>query len=396
MMYIEDYLHILVDSYNTLPSDKGILSSISKQCKKGTGLTDRQYNLLLSKIPLYKDQFEYYNEDDLKNTRCEIRTIDRSKYITVVDNTDLNIPVASHKSNWNWIKVRFPFSKKDIVKLESLAIRKDEYLHDKGSHEHYFLLNASNAYKIVTAFQNKNFNIDNDLIDLSNKTLEIVNQKEKYVPFTEHGILYNVPEFVHSYIDAVVIEESDRELFYADRSLLFDYAVPQTDPVNLTEQIAFRQEKEVTLSPENHSMEDIVKSLVQLNRFPIVVLIDTDQEFTQVTEISTELSKYVSNKEQSVLFRVDNSHDTYNLNNYVHDNQLNNWVDNTTKVVYIKKNKLPKLLLNSEFKPITALAKTSLRSNPHINLYVGFNCDLVVNNDKLVNMFNKWSRIGQL
>ena len=75
------------------------------------------------------------------------------------------------------------------------------------------------------------------------------------------------------------------------------------------------------------------------------------------------------------------------MNNYVKDNNLNNWVDENTKVVYIKKDKLPKVLLKSEFKPQTAVSKSSLRSNRLVTNYVNFNCDLIVYNDTDLSSF---------
>lgn len=389
---IEDYLHILVDSCEICPSDKPILSSISTQCKKGIGLTDRQYNLILSKIPLYKDQFKYYNEDDLKNTRVEIRTIDRSKYITI-SSTPAHYLLKIHELETKWIKIRFPFSKKDIVKVDALKISRAEYHHLKGTHEHYFRLTANNCYQIVTSFQNRNFEIDADLIKLSNKTVNIINRKNDYIPFTKNGLLYNVNESVQNYVESIVINvELNKELIYADRSILFNYEIPQYTPTTLTERIAFRTNKEVTAVPGVYEIQDIVNSLVELNRFPIVVLVDEEAALEQVSEVFKELCKHITPKEQAVLFRVDNNTNVYNLNNFVHDNLLNNWVDISTKVVYIKKNKLPKLLINSEFKPITALAKSSLRNTTHVDTYVNFNCDLVIYNDEVKNMFSKWSK----
>ena len=50
MTYIEDILHFLVDSIGISGADAPILSSISRQCKKGIAMTDRQYQLVTNKL----------------------------------------------------------------------------------------------------------------------------------------------------------------------------------------------------------------------------------------------------------------------------------------------------------------------------------------------------------
>ena len=59
----------------------------------------------------------------------------------------------------------------------------------------------------------------------------------------------------------------------------------------------------------------------------------------------------VPNSKQTVLFRVDQSTE-YVINDYIRDKSLNNWLDNTTEIVYINKSKLPKLLLKTISDPI--------------------------------------------
>jgi hypothetical protein len=97
-----------------------------------------------------------------------------------------------------------------------------------------------------------------------------------------------------------------------------------------------------------------------------------------------------SNTEQTVLFRVENNKSTeYNLNNFIKDNGLNNWLDKATKVVYISKDKLPKLLLRNEWQPMAVLGLSSLRSNNSIQTYTLDATDLVVFYDEDLSLIRK-------
>jgi len=104
--YIEDILHYYVDTIGVNDADRPILNSISKQCKKGIALTDRQYELVKNKMLDQKNLFKD-RDIDLENSfepRLPIRQIDRSKYICIVDTAEAygNSPYESSKQSWQW------------------------------------------------------------------------------------------------------------------------------------------------------------------------------------------------------------------------------------------------------------------------------------------------------
>ena len=88
------------------------------------------------------------------------------KYIKIVDDLGPNAVYESFKSDWKWIKIRFPFSKKHIMRIDKLRyqIGYKQYYHVKGSHEHYFRLDKDNVYQIVECF--KNFEIDDTVLTI--------------------------------------------------------------------------------------------------------------------------------------------------------------------------------------------------------------------------------------
>lgn len=370
MTYIEDYLEYLCNNQlDSLQSCNAIYFSIYKQITRGVGITDRQYALVLKKIQ------EYMDVDDLP-TRTPLRSIDRSKYITIVDNIKDTV-YESYKDNWKWIKVRFPFSKKDIAKVDSIGISHNEYYHKKGSHEHYYKFTSKNVYKIINVLKNRNFKIENTLFEYYEKINDVVNVKfdvyENCIPDTVKKELSELSNLQH-----------------ADRGLRYGYNTPPTDSDTITNIIAYRQDIEVCLDPKKYKVQDIIETVNLLDRFPLLVLIDEDTSYIQLKQIHSEVSKIIDNKHQSVLFRID-SKDANNapVNDYIKDNHLNNWVDNETKVVYIKKSKLPKVLLQSNFKPMCTLSKTSTRCNKNVKTYMETFCDCILYHDVSLSLFGR-------
>jgi hypothetical protein len=370
MTYIEDYLEYLCNNQlDSLQSCNAIYFSIYKQITRGVGITDRQYALVLKKIQ------EYMDVDDLP-TRTPLRSIDRSKYITIIDNIEDTV-YESYKDNWKWIKVRFPFSKKDIAKVDSIGISHNEYYHKKGSHEHYYKFTSKNVYKIINVLKNRNFKIEDTLFEYYEKINDVVNVKfdvyENCIPDTVKKELSELSNLQH-----------------ADRGLRYGYNTPPTDSDTITNIIAYRQDIEVCLDPKKYKVQDIIETVNLLDRFPLLVLIDEDTSYIQLKQIHSEVSKIIDNKHQSVLFRID-SKDANNapVNDYIKDNHLNNWVDNETKVVYIKKSKLPKVLLQSNFKPMCTLSKTSTRCNKNVKTYMETFCDCILYHDVSLSLFGR-------
>ena len=136
-------------------SDMTIMHSIARQVFKGTALTDRQLALMQEKLTHYKDQFINLEIDfdfAIDQLRQPLRHIDRSKYIKIVE---------------DWIVVRFPFRKTEIVLVQEAATRAgDGYHHQKGSHKHSFEFTECNVINLLDRFTNKEFVIDEELLEV--------------------------------------------------------------------------------------------------------------------------------------------------------------------------------------------------------------------------------------
>lgn len=387
---IEDLLQVVLGKYGhnfvLKSSDVNLLNSFDRQIVKGVALTDRQFNLLKLKLEIYTAQFKKQEIKNwqyaIQNTEGEFRQIDRTKSITIVKKEDI---VAHHRSYMNlkdgeYIKVRFPFNKKYIAKLDAaISINNTKtYFHEKNSHEHYFKLNALNCYKLHQIYPD--WQTDNDIIEIANNVEKIIQDKDSYIPTYKNNNFYNIDE--HIFVNNGDVKK------ISDKSIRYGFFIDEESNDTLLDTVAFRKEPTVLADSQQYGFQDIVNVLDYLDRYPLLVCVDKEHAFEQVEQIHIALSKFIPNNLQSVMFRVESS-DKINsaLNDFVKEKQLNNWVDKSTKVVYIKKDKLPKVLLKSDFKPITALCKSSLRSNRLVTNYVNFNCDLILYNDVSLSNF---------
>lgn len=383
---IEDLLEVLAGLTSTLkinidPTDATIMYSIARQSFKGTALTDRQFSLMKEKLQVYKEQFvagDINFDLAVETLRQPLRQIDRSKYITTQD---------------EWIKVRFPFSKKLIVDLQSIKCHHCEHKHQKGSHEHYFLFNESNVYNVVDMFKNKTFNIDKELLDLYDQLSNL--SYTDHVPCVDNMQLKNLhPNGVKLIEDEIGPISKDNLLLYKDRQLRYGYEFK--DSVNtgsiLSQKIAHRNKATVFIESTEYPLQDVIASLHELERFPVVIMLTDDAAYDTLVTTYNLFKNFIPNNEISVLMRLD-SNISNGFNEYIKEHKLNSPVDKNTKVVYINKNKINKPLMQSDCSPKTILMTESAQLHSKQQYYSN-EFDLVVHYDENISQFMRVGHSG--
>ena len=133
----------------------------------------------------------------------------------------------------------------------------------------------------------------------------------------------------------------------------------------------------------------MLNALWELGRFPLLVVLDPIHAEEQLYTFANHYRDILDSNEQSVLFRAEEKDSGFNQ--LIKDRKLNNWVDSTTKVVYISKSKLPKILVNNEWKPTAAFSFTSTMDR-FVDSYVSFNCDLIVYREEHMSPMRRHSK----
>jgi hypothetical protein len=396
---IEDCLEVLTGlqkhnlTFTIETSDRSLIDSIARQIYRGTALTDRQYALMREKLNKYRDQFENQGVVDFDQAfdklRNPLREIDRSKYITVVNYIE-DMPTDASDRN-RFIKIRFPFKKSDIALINEINSTKGNYYyHKKGSHEHYFIYNEQNADKILSRFKDKSYKIDQELLDLFIKIERIREHEQDYVPGIYNGELKNIHPNAKRIAEIEIGKfNTNTALMYIDRRFRYGLErIHQIAPTSLIEKIAYRSEPEYQSKPAEEPLEDILQSLCDLKRFPLLIILEKSHAESQLYKLLNFYKDIVPEKQQSVLFRQDGGN---NFNQLVKEHKLNNWVDNNTKIVYISSDKLPKLLVSSKWQPCTAFSYTS-RLDRILDSYVYNRCDLIVYREDMLSPIRRHSQ----
>jgi hypothetical protein len=403
---IEDYLELLtgykkVGTFHLDAKDETILQSIARQVHKGVPLTDRQHILLKEKLVVYKDQFiaqGYNNLDTALNTlRMSLRMIDRSKTITIIEDLERKKTFNSiDTKKIPWIKIRFPFAKKTIVLIEEIAGGAGgDYYHEKGSHEHYFRCTERNIFKVVNQFKDKSFIIDPQLLEQHEK-LEVMNSNKKdYIPGIYNFKLENLDKRSVDYMISSVGEPSVNNLaVYVDRKEQFglkhfdqpDVEKSLSTVTYLAKKIALRNKFQVFISNKKYNVNQLVEAVLDLYRFPLLVILPTGNQLTQLQKIHRAFDGIVPADLSSVVFRLDNNDEGKDFNDYIKRNNLNNIVDNKTKIVYTDTTKLPKPLIKLNWRPSAVLLLDSFRPNGKVLNFIE-SSDLIIHYDETPSRF---------
>lgn len=416
---VEDYLEVLaglktnhkieIDS-----TDCTILYSIARQVFRGKAFTDRQLDVVCLKLNYYASQFKdigYVNLQEvigMKYTRQPLRQVDRSQWIKIVDepaNTKPKFSVSSRlgKSYKNkepeknsHVAIRFPFSKKVIQEIEKLAFDyRLGYYHEKGTHIHYFKITENSVYDIVTKFKNKNYDIEQELLDYVDKIDKIKNCPQDYIPGIYNFKLKNTTSALEDKITNHLGKLNDQNIhLYKDRSLL--YGLEHFDDISsfsnqtsvLTQRIINRSETNIFISKNEWSLDAVVSSLVELKRFPILIVIPEKNPLDFLSFTYQSLKGFINKDKISCMFRLDNKNDK-EFNEYIKENNLNNPLANDTKVVYISASKkFPKPLFKSDWSCESVLLLESIR-NSRLDVY--FDKDLIIHYDEVESQIGSWS-----
>lgn len=382
LVNIEDCLEHLV--FNTtknvlLEDDVTIVTSIARQVSRGMALTDRQYNLMQEKLTKYSEEFEHVDFlAALHSLRQPLREIDRSKTITI---------------DGEFIKVRFPFSKKLISKINDIIRKVDNksYSHERASHEHFFVLNEKNTVLILDKFIDSSFIINKELLDFYNEILEIKQKPLLYLPSVNQGNLYNISDELRNKIKQETNYDSKKII---DRHRRFGLVNLDTrdETNNILDDIVYRQNSEIVITDEMHSLANCINAINALDRYPLIVIVGQGNEYDHVLKTYYALDGLVKPHEQNVFFRDESPG---KLNEFIKDKKLNRDIDKHTKVVYIKANKFPKVLLKIDWNPVAALVfdSSSAQFKKTHHYYINDRCDLIIhrlNNRYQNSMYNKW------
>lgn len=166
-----------------------------------------------------------------------------------------------------------------------------------------------------------------------------------------------------------------------DRSVRYRYfPKPIEQDGTLTRYIATRGKTKIWINKQNHTLDDVIKSLVDLKRLPAMFVFDSHDQ-SKAHEILETLSQALEANSVTgkvgIYFRLPNTDNGIKFNEIIANKHYNQYLDTDTAVVGVQSGKIPKFFLTSNWRPMSVVAiDTQLRSSKTA-VYANY-CDLII------------------
>ncbi len=418
MIYtVEDCLEIMMGfsdilvspPFELLERDKKILQSIASKTFKGIGLTDKQL-AVIKKILLtnYIQQFSDRDIDlikSLETLRGPLRELDRSTYIRLRKVQDIpELKDVYNQGNFGielqLIDVRFPFNMSYARLLNDVKkkFRYDDRYFNHNNH-YFFPYDEKYVYHLIDKFKNKIKDIDPELLEVYQKLCDINAHPEQHLPGIYDYEIRNVPrEYINHLHNNIGIPNKENLYLYQDRRQALALEFMESAAVQeslgkidiLSQKIAMRKTFIVNINKHKWTLDQVIGSLNQLLRFPLLVVLNEKRALDDYHQIHSRLKLLFPSSAQSVLFRLPNEEaNNIEFNLRVSEDRTNNSIDENTKIVYISHKRVPKPLIKSKWR---AQAAISLRSEKEHNQVQNFlqQYDLIIQYDHEESPWNIW------
>jgi len=345
--------------------DKKILASLVNQLENGNFLTENQGQLLVKILKENKNNL--LTED---NSIEQILTqVLWSKPFRIIEKIR---KIYLDPKNATFFKIEFAFHKG--IRSTIVECIKNQKIDDVVYEGKTILMPFTelNLYHIIKCLKKYNFNIEKTLLSYFNQINNIIKNSDQYI------IDYKQNTWLLENLQKDIGPNSlENQTLIMDRRIKFQFDYFYNLDNSLTSLIASRKKPRIWISSEKYKLTDICQSLLDLNRFPILFVLDKhnhEKTFLNLLEIHQSMEKF--KKKLNVYFRLNNNTGK-NFNMFVSEHKLNSFLDVNTDSVILDYNHLPKFVLKTDWSPKSIVSYTNnLRSNK-LSVYADF-VDLII------------------
>jgi len=371
--------NILINLYSSSPTsvqqtvpvrDRKILVSLFRQISSGHFLTENQGKLLVKIFNENIDNLEFKDPEILSLIESPIwskpfRQIEYVKKIYLSDSEEKHIIIE------------FTFNKRIRDQISKISKDLDGALISIGNKKHTLPLTEKNILTLVKGLKNFRFEIDEKLQNFYHEILEVLSTKENIFD------LKNIEskKLLDSLYADIGVENSENHLLLADRKIRYQYQIfSDFAPGTLTDKIAYRRTSKLYLDKNQVSLTDIIHSLNELNRLPVLFIFSSHDIKDSITDLKNMATALESNSiaDVGIYFRFDNTTEQNKIfNDLINTLKYNLKLDKNTKIVGLANNKLPKFLVKDQWKPNSIISFTNNFKNNKTSVYCD-DVDLII------------------
>jgi len=351
--------------------DNKTLQSLHSAMTSDTYITEKQGLLLLAILNnqlyapfmlLANPDYKEYIETPLWKTPFRVLPDVKKIYHIPAGSNQIPLYHGLRDNYTGVIAIEFTFSSTIRNHLKPLS----SVIHQVKSGSFYIVdYTERNLYTVMKNLEQYNFNVDPELREHYN-TIVSWDKANVDSQFLIDNIEF--PMFKEVFTNDLGDNIDLNNLLIKDRKHRFQYTNTVACNNNtLTETIANRTNTKIWINSNMHTLTDIVKSLIELKRLPMLVVFDQTTPLSTITQFNELASALTDNNITNgvgIYFRLDNTPDGKIFNDAIANRKYNIMLDNSTSVAGVLGGKLPKFFLKTTWKPMSVLCiKNNLRQS---------------------------------
>jgi hypothetical protein len=358
------------------PRDSRVLRSLASTLSSHLFITENQAGLILKILRENSRKLKNFTEEiDHALTSPEwsksFRKIEQIRKLYIHKNED-------HEST---IRIEFTFSS-EIRKILSLLDKKLDDLVQGAPGKNYSAdLTEKNIVTLVDALTPYNFEIDETI-----KTHYMTIKSWSETDIQNQFLITNIEHknFQKAITEDLGLSTTIDQNIINDRSIRYQY---RTDAVKnpgetLVEYLANRNKTKVWVDKTQHTPTEIISSLQELHRLPLLVVFDNlvnDKYNTNLDALIEALDANNIFDKIGIYFRLPNDEIGLKFNKKIKERQYNYNLMDDTRVAVVQGGKLPKFFLKSAWTPMSVIAFDTKMGLRHGKTSVYANCcDLII------------------
>jgi hypothetical protein len=356
--------------------DFDVLSNLSISINSHFFITENQSRLL---VKIFKENCEKLSEfskeilETIESPKWsrKFRQIEQIKKLYIGNNDEQNLSII----------IEFTFNSQIRKVLQSIVKTCENLIVSPNGKKYWADLTEQNIVAIFDALKPFNFDVDESIKNY----YEIIKSWSK-TDIENQFLITNIEHknFHKSITDDLGTETVIDKNIIADRSMRYQYftEIAKNPGENLTEFIANRSKSKVWVDNNQHTLSEVIKSLIELKRLPLLVVFDTviDNKFQDFLEILSEaLEENGIVDKIGIYFRLPNDDNGKGFNQLISRKSYNYQLQSDSNVAAVISGKLPKFFLKNPWKPMSVLGLNTKMGLRHGKTAVYSNCcDLIV------------------
>ena len=186
-------------------------------------------------------------------------------------------------------------------------------------------------YHLVELVKSQNFEISPEILEAHREIFEILKQENKDKIYIDIDASENLKNRVSDEVGEIV----NTNILLEDRKIGYQYEIfhsffQKKSEKNLIEKIATRTGPQIFISSKTHELNDVVSSLQELNRFPMLVIFDSLPEKSEknLKILRNSLIENNVNEGVGIYFRHNNDQNGKPFNEQISQFQYNQPLNN--------------------------------------------------------------------